>query len=207
MMWHRIAMTITLGLTLTQSFAADNLTLSQSVNDPVAFVSHQDTTTDYWLGENVNYKPVADLFAQLGQHVPGEALHNRGDAHITVITPPEYLILKPYLSPSQVDQIAQQGHIQQAKFQIICLGRGQALDQYGQLMKTYFLVAKSPDLIRIRRKLFEQYVANGGMPSHFDPDHFTPHITVGFTDRDLFEQDGVYKQHNACFLPVKMVPA
>lgn len=184
--------------------SAESLQISRSVTDPVAFISHQGTEAGYWLGENVNYAPVANLLSQLKQRLPSETLNSRSDAHITVITPPEYLTLKPYLSQTDIDQIAQQQHIQQSTFNIECLGRGQAVTDYGTILNTYFLVVKSPALINLRKKIFDQYVAHGGMPSRFDPEHYTPHITVGFTQRDLFEQDGVYKQKNACFLPVEL---
>ena len=203
-MWRTVVASVCLVFTLTQSIANTSLKLSHSIYNPAAFISHQGASVGYWLGRNVNYASVAELLARLKVKLPGEVLHNRGDAHITVITPPEYLILKSYLSPQLIDQIAQQEHIQRAKFQVDCLGRGQARNVNRELMKTYFLVVKSTDLLRIRKILFEAYVAHGGMPSHFDPEHFTPHITVGFTERDLFEQDGVFKQYNACFLPVKL---
>ena len=188
-----------------QGLATDRLPLSRSVKDHVTFISHQGTASGYWLGENVNYEPVANLFSHLKQRLPSEILKNRGDAHITVLTPPEFLILKPYLTPEAIDEIAKQQNIQQQSFHVVCLGRGQAMNEYGSVLNTYFLVVKSPGLARLRRAIFEQYVANGGMPSRFDPDHFTPHITVGFTERDLFEQDGVYKQNNACFIPIEMI--
>ncbi|MDF1761762.1 MAG: hypothetical protein P1U40_14610 [Coxiellaceae bacterium] len=204
-MWKQVLAALCFTILTAQGLATDRLQLSLSVKDPVTFISHQGAAGGYWLGENVNYEPVANLLSQLQQRLPSETLKNRGDSHITVLTPPEYLILKPYLSPESLDKIAMQENIQQSSFHVVCLGQGQAVSKYGVVLNTYFLVVKSPDLVRLRKKIFEQFVAHGGMPSRFDPDHFTPHITVGFTERDLFEQDGVYKQKNSCFLPVKIV--
>lgn len=180
--------------------------LSSEINQPAPFISHVDSTDGYWLGRNVNYLAVKAIYQQLQKRLPALQLKTRGDAHITVITPPEYKnILKPYLTPKEIDQIAKQMNIQASEFTPVCLGRGQKLETNGKAMQTYFIVVKSLALLKLRQKIYEEYVAKGGVPSRFDPQHFTPHITVGFTNRDLFESDGVYKQANACISKLVLI--
>lgn len=174
---------------------------AENIYHHVPFVSHINDTTygpDYWLGMNIDNNAVTEIRNNFESQHPELILKNRSDSHITVITPPEYqTILKPYLSPQAIDNIALSAHIQRSHFKVICIGRGDA-NENNKLLQTYFLVVESPDLINIRKKIFDAYVKNGGDPSRFDPQNFLPHITLAFTDHDLFESDGVYKQKNSC---------
>src|SRR3990167_5620014 len=174
---------------------------AENIHHHVPFVSHINDPVygpDYWLGMNVDNNGVTEIRNKFESEHPEWVLKNRADSHITVITPPEYqTILKHYLTPRAIDKIAISAHIQRSHFKVICIGRGDAYDNNKQL-QTYFLVVASPDLIKVRKKIFDAYVRNGGDPSHFDPYNFMPHITFAFTDRDLFEGDGVYKQRNSC---------
>lgn len=174
---------------------------AESIHHHVPFVSHINDPVygpDYWLGMNVDNNAVAKIRQQFESQHPELVLKNRADSHVTIITPPEYqTILKPYLTPQQIDNIAIAAHIQRAHFKVICIGRGVAYDNNKQL-QTYFLVVQSPDLVKVRKKIFDAYVRNGGDPSRFDPQNFMSHITIAFTDRDLFESDGVFKQKNSC---------
>lgn len=174
---------------------------AKSIHHHVPFVSHINDPSygpNYWLGMNIDNNAVEEIRKKFESEHSELLLKNRSDSHITVITPPEYQnILKPYLSPQQIDNIAMSGHIQRSYFKVICIGRANAYENNKQL-QTYFLVVKSNDLIKIRKKIFEAYVRNGGDPSRFDAQNFMPHITIAFTDRDLFENDGVFKQKNSC---------
>lgn len=176
---------------------------AENIHHHVPFVSHINDPAygpDYWLGMNIDNKAVSEVRDKFEKQNPNLVLKNRADSHITVITPPEYQnILKPYLTPSQIDHIAISAQIQKAHFKVICIGRGVAYDgNHNKKLQTYYLVVNSPDLIKIRKKIFDAYVRNGGEPSQFDPQNFMSHITIAFTDRDLFESDGVYKQENSC---------
>lgn len=185
--------------------AAMALTLhvSPTLFQPMPFTTHQGGQYAYWLADTVNPTAVANLKQQVESQVSHTQLIDRGEAHITVITPPEYSILKPYLSTSVIDKIALAHHIQRAKFTPLCLGRAR-ITKNGEPMSSYFIVVNSPQLLEIRQAIFKTYVDRGGEPSQFDPEHYTPHITVGFTQRDLFESDGIYKQRNACIASLKI---
>lgn len=174
---------------------------AESIYHHVPFVSHINDPSygpDYWLGMNIDNSAVVKIRKKFESEHPELVLKNRADSHITLITPPEYQnILKPYLSPQTIDAIAISAHVQRSHFKVICIGKGDAYENNKQL-QTYFLVVESPDLIKLRKKIFDAYVKNGGDPSRFDAQNFMPHITVAFTDRDLFESDGVFKQKNSC---------
>lgn len=71
---------------------------------------------------------------------------------------------------------------------------------------TVYLVVQSPDLVERRKALRNQFERNGGRTGDFDADRFFPHITVGFTGRDLHESDGVIKNNDSCVAPVRFVP-
>jgi 2'-5' RNA ligase len=174
---------------------------AESIHHRVPFVSHINDPVygpDYWLGMNIDNDAITQIRNKFESEHPDLVLNNRDDSHITIITPPEYqTILQPYLTPESIDSIAELANIQQSHFKVICYGRGVAYDNDQQL-QTYFLVVESPDLIKLRKKIFDAYVKNGGDPSRFDPENFMPHITFGFTSHDLFESNGVYKQKNSC---------
>jgi 2'-5' RNA ligase len=149
----------------------------------------------------VPFAPVKAVLEAL-QPLVDRPLRSRSEAHITVISPPEfYQVLRPYVSIEEINTIAQAASIQQTKFTLICVGMAEAVIA-GQKQQTYYLVASSPDLVQLRQQIFERYVERGGDRSHFDPAGFYPHVTVGFTLRDLQEGDGVKKGQNSCLYPL-----
>lgn len=168
-----------------------------------AFIEHTgEGPFANYLAMNIAYAPIekfrADLEARLGAK-----LKNRGEAHITVITPPEYNeVLKPYVTIQEINRLAKDMRIQNSSFKPVCLGRGQTKIE-GKTEQTYYIVVESHDLLKIRREVFKKYVDAGGEPSLFDPDAFYPHITLGFTQRDLHESDGIKKGKNSCLFGLK----
>lgn len=125
-----------------------------------------------------------------------ENLKNRGEAHITVITPPEWDLLKEKLQMSEIEDIARRNEIARAPFEEVCIGRGDKIEN-GRALRTYFVVVRAPTLVRIRHEV-ENLARTRGGSGAFVADHFFPHITLGFTERDLHEQDGVVKDKRAC---------
>lgn len=190
----------------TESFASDELTLSKKVLDAsqMTQLSHIGSGRfGSYLTMDIPFDPVKDLVFQLNASL-GEQLTNRGEAHITVITPVEYFdVLKAHISMEEIDKIAERANIQSSSFEVVCIGRGQVKLE-SQQEQTYYIVVQSSDLISIRQKVFEKYVANGGEPSLFDPQGYYPHITLGFTKRDLHESDGVKKGTNSCYQNVTL---
>ncbi|GAB5592959.1 hypothetical protein Unana1_07859 [Umbelopsis nana] len=128
-------------------------------------------------------------------------LHLKDEAHITVISPPEYnLLSNANITIDEINGLAAEYKIQESAFEVMCLGRVKLNDNV-----VYQLVVRSPDLVRLRTKIFQLYWHKGGNPALFDPESFWPHVTVGYTEQDVFIENGVYKGHNICWRAVKLV--
>ncbi|BBM84664.1 2'-5' RNA ligase family protein [Candidatus Uabimicrobium amorphum] len=165
----------------------------------VKFIVHSGPGTyDNYLIQNVPFSPVKELYLSVQEKLK-QPLKNRGEAHITVITPPEYNnSLRSVVSMKEIDEIATAMNIQQCQFEIVCLGRGsKKID--GKEEHTYFIVVTSPQLVAIRKRIADLYVKKGGDASKFDYKHYYPHITLGFTKRDLHESDGIIKDKSSFF--------
>ena len=99
----------------------------------------------------------------------------------------------------EIDHIARRMNIQASKFKVVCLGRGTKDD-----MSTYYVVVKSEDLLNIRKEIETLFIKKGGEKRKFRAENFFPHITVGFTKRDLHESDGVIKDETSCIKPIEL---
>jgi 2'-5' RNA ligase len=198
---------------LTVAFAAlavpQNLKLSSQIHKgtSVAFVPHQGNgPMDSYLIMNLPFGPMEDLFKQV-QDQTVEKLSNRGEAHITVVTPIEFSQeLKPYgVKIEQINKLAQKMKIQNAKFDITCLGMGEA-QLSGKAEQTYYVVVKSPELGKIREQVQKLVRKSDQGKSRFKAEAFYPHITLGFTKRDLHESDGVIKDSQSCIASLTTKP-
>lgn len=116
--------------------------------------------------------------AQLGQ-----ALKHRGEAHITVITPPEWV----YVAQNKKIHKKSAPHYLKGSIQWVCIGRYQ--DKTNPHLATYFIVIEAPFLKKWRKKYW-------GLNEEQFPYH--PHVTLGFTERDLHQQDGAIKNSQSC---------
>jgi hypothetical protein len=166
--------------------------------DPEVLAAHKlDWTAKInYVGMKVPYEPIAELKKKVEAR-QGVTLQSRGEAHITVVTPPEMNVLRTRLSLEQINSLIARSNIQATKIQVDCLGRGQ-LKQGNKTLATYFLLVKAPGLFQIREKLRQQFVTAGGDPQAFVVDRLRPHVTVGFTERDLHAEDGVIKDSRSC---------
>ena len=214
-----LAFTFVLGLPACKSYEASkdagSRTLSAEVNPGESYplsetiydASHLPNPNagarDY-LSMNIDFNQVRPVFEMARERL-GLDLKNRGEAHITLITPPEYAVLKRKLSREDILAAVNNDSLQQAAFEVKCVGKGTIHDRGGD-KSTVYLVVQSPDLVERRRALRNQFESSGGRAGDFDADKFYPHITVGFTDRDLHEADGVIKNTDSCVAPVKFVP-
>jgi len=178
-----------------------NLNLATDVyyNDEEVFHSHQGTGAfESTLAMSVKYLPVKNVKAQLetflGKKLDFFKLWNpEGEAHVTVVTPVEYFdVLKSKLTMTEIEAIADRYDIQKARLMILGLGSAKAWVD-GKEEETFFLIVDSYELRNIRQMIFYEFTRRGGDRSAFDPAWFFPHITIGFTKRDLHESDGVKK--------------
>lgn len=149
----------------------------------------------------VPYEPIAQVKKEVEAR-DGVILQSRGEAHITVITPPEMTTLRTRLSLEQINGTIEKSNIQAIPFQLNCLGRLQ-VKQGDRRLATYFLLIQAPGLLQVREKLRRQFIAAGGDKQAFVVERFRPHITVGFTERDLHLEDGVSKDSRSCVYKVE----
>lgn len=119
-------------------------------------------------------------------------LQDRGEAHITIITPPEGGALRKFFTQSEWERMALE-ELPGLDFEAICVGVGRKGD-----LVTTFIVVNSEFALNWRRALQKEFIARGGKVQDFDPEIFYPHITLGFTERDLHLQDGVIKNSTSC---------
>lgn len=178
---------------------ADFFTISQDIyqNSTLPFLPH-----DSYLIMNVNYSPVKKMVEQINNQrsIP---LKNRGESHVTVITPVEYQnILKKKLSIAEINALAKEHKIQDSKFEMTCVGKG-TVEIEGKEESTFYIVVKSPALLSIRKKIQQAFIKKGGTENAFVPERYFPHITLGFTKRDLHEHDGIIKDEKNCFADIK----
>lgn len=162
-------------------------------NQNLPFFHHTGPGYGSYLAMNINYSPIKVLWKEIEKQ-EGLKLKNRGEAHITVITPVEFNnSLKSFLDIKEIHRIAAEAKIQELTFSPFCVGKGEK----GNL-RTYFIVVKSKDLLNLRIEIQKAFIKNGGNPKDFNPESFYPHITLGFSKRDLHESDGIIKDERTC---------
>ncbi len=153
-------------------------------------------TQSNYLAMELNFKPSEAIRLEVEKDI-GRQLKNRGEAHITVLSPPEYNTIKSKITIQEINEVAQKNQIQMSSVRPICIGVGESKNNNNQ--KTYYVVVDSQNLLKIRKEIAEIFVDRGGDLEKFDANNFYPHITLGFTDRDLhLESDGVVKNTDSC---------
>lgn len=148
----------------------------------------------------VPFTAIQELKAQLVDGT-GLTLRDRGEAHITVLTPPELATLRKRLSADAVFRAVGADSIQEEKFDVVCVGEGKKANR-----RVYFAVVKAAGLVERRQRLAAAFKDAGGAPGAFEAEFFHPHITIGFTHSDLFQEDGVIKDEHSCVAPVVISP-
>jgi hypothetical protein len=198
-----VALLPSVGVGAQKSFYLDGV-IHQ--NAPLAFKPHHGSRPfGSYLTMNVNYQPMAQLLTLFSTHYQ-HPLKSRGEAHITVITPVEYdKVLKKHITISEIDHIALAMNIQSSAFEVVCLGRGKARVSQ-KVEETFYVVLNSTDLLAIRQKIQDLYVKKGGDAKDFLVQHYYPHITLGFTSKDLHEGDGVIKNTQSCYAKLTSAP-
>ncbi|KAJ2864361.1 hypothetical protein GGH94_002972 [Coemansia aciculifera] len=177
----------------------------------VPFSNHSDSKPfGSYLQQTLDFTRFADLFKAINATVG--TLQSRGEAHITVVTPPEYdRVLKPAgVTIEEIEDIARQCGLQSARLQPVCVGRFSGslphpmseADNGAFLLYSLVVADVFGDLAGIRQEVFKLYRKKGGEGALFQPEGFWPHVTLGFDRRDLFIEDGIYKGSNYCYAPI-----
>ncbi|AZZ36831.1 hypothetical protein CIK05_08520 [Bdellovibrio sp. qaytius] len=120
----------------------------------------------------------------------GTKLINRSEAHITVLTPPELKNITANTSPETIHQEWEEWKTK--SFKKVCLGEG-SITEKNKVLKTYYIVVDAPEILAFRKYIKTKYAVK-----NFDADIFYPHITLGFTERDLHYEQGVIKDPKSC---------
>lgn len=154
-----------------------------------------------WIGQNLQFAPFDKLRLQLEKYL-GRHLQNRGEAHITVVTPPEFESLKKCLSIDDIEVFLDRKALQDATYVPECIGRG-SLGAPPFRQETYFVVVTAPALTGLRKKLETAAAAKGC--TDFKASPYYPHVTLGFDQRDLHEADGVRKDTRSCAHPLHVL--
>jgi hypothetical protein len=115
-------------LTVLSAVRGEELRISKEIykTESEDFLAYDKPTQwGSWLQMSVPYAPARQLTEEI-EKMTGAKLENRGEAHITVVTPVEYWnVLKPAgLMMSEINQVALSAKIQSARFEVICVGRG-----------------------------------------------------------------------------------
>lgn len=126
-------------------------------------------------------------------------LKNRGEAHITILSPPEFDLLTKILDAREVrDLVAHEIKLTAPDVHPICVGQGRVAAE-----ETWFVVIDMPSALKARRSVEKHFRNRGGKPDDFRAELFYPHVTLGFTSRDLHLQDGVAKDVSSCKFPIR----
>lgn len=179
------------------TFAADMQLSGKTSTDK--FVEHTDNSAfGSWLGLNLEFAPFNTLRQDVEKIIKYK-LTNRGEAHITVVTPPEYdKVLKAHLKIQDINKIAKDFKIQSATWKAECVGTASLVID-NKTESTYFVVVTSDELIKLRHKIKQAFEQNGGDRDSFVPEKYQPHVTLGYTKRDLHFEDGVSKDKISCW--------
>lgn len=189
-----------------QIATAKEFRLSKEVlnSKSIPFIAHKGKGPfSSYLAMNIPFPPMADLFKQLLIQQKTK-MTNRGEAHITVITPVEYFqVLKKHLNIDEINSIAKAMQIQKTIFSIKGIGMGKKTLK-GRAHKTFYVLVVSKKLIEIRTAIQKAYIKAGGKASDFNPKLFYPHITLGYTQRDLHLSDGIKKDLSSFWQPLTL---
>ncbi|KAJ2798067.1 hypothetical protein H4R20_004953 [Coemansia guatemalensis] len=186
-----------------------NLRRGALCSNKVPFQSHsEDRPFGSYLQQTLDFAPFQDLFTAVSA-AAGVALQSRGEAHITVVTPPEfdYVLKQVGVTIEEIEAIAIDANIQGARLKPVCLGRFNGslprptsdTDKGDFVLYSLVVADGHGDLLRIRQQISKLFHDKGGEGALFQPEAFWPHVTIGYDRRDLFVEDGIYKGKNFCY--------
>ena len=187
-----------LGLLIDVTAFANDLVISKKVFSKAHFSSQ--FIEDGALIRNINFEAVNALIPQLNK-IHNIELQDRGESHITVITPPEaqgwftpdrkginYLISSIELHHKYFPIL------QNSKFEIVCVGKRE--NDQGNIV--FYLVLNTPDLLKVRKEIQSELESRAeftGKNTSFEADKWYPHITIGYIGGDVH---GVSKGPETC---------
>lgn len=181
--------------------------LDSNIKTAVPFISRYFGEGDWnsALAMNISYKPIKDVRSEIEKLIyGGQALRfltdwePNGEAHITTITPVEYQQCMwsrsrglNVLDIETINTLARKMNIQSSDLSIEGLGvaRKKFENRDSTVDQTHFLIVRSQRLQEIRNEIYRRYLANGGVKDCWSPEIFFPHITIGYTYKDIHFPD------------------
>jgi 2'-5' RNA ligase len=167
--------------------ASTEITIKNEI-EPLAFIyKNKDGCFGKYVTLDLDFSEVKNVFDQLNRKIGN--LKNRGEAHITLLTPPEYQhFFGNYgISMATIEQVIKESFsAQNIRYEITGLGSGHIEE-----LSTYFLIVESQDLKALRERLAELLPSK--VRTEFLETGFYPHITLGFNKRDLHISQGIRK--------------
>ncbi len=124
--------------------------------------------------------------------------------HIAVITPGEWRVLSQFLKMETIEKIALEENLMQSKIEIECLKKI-VLTKGDKFDEAWFIAAKSPELLAIRKQIWRKFVVKGGSPDDFQPKRWSPAITVGCTAPEMFDEDETAREKAECAFELKQI--
>lgn len=149
---------------------------------------------------DLDFEPFAALRTDVEKR-NGIKLQHRSEAHVTLVTPPEFDLLVKVLAPAEIRGVFEK-HIdpKATTLKAVCVGQG-VVEKNQKKEQTWFVVVEMPSAQVARRALAALFIKKGGS-SKFKPEEFYPHVTLGFDPHDLHIQDGVVKNKTTCKYPL-----
>lgn len=179
------------------SHSSTRILLPKDLFESVPFSS--EYIEDGAIIRNINYKSINEVLIKLNE-LEKVKLESRGEAHITVITPPEakgwfndHKGINYLISPIELHHKYFKS-LQKTKFEPICIGKQE--NKKGH--KVFYIVVKSEDLFRVRREIHKELLMRSKFTDKkvfFKPENFYPHITIGYIGGDIH---GVSKGVDTC---------
>lgn len=188
------------------TFAKFEINLSKEVYKKVPYSSQ--FLSDGALIRNVNFQAVNKLIPQLQEYLGNKKLTDRGESHITVITPPEgkgwafnnQQGVNGLISQEELHQKYFQT-MQNKKFEIVCIGERKS--EKGN--HVFYLVVKSTDLVKVRAEVQRELELRAEFTNSkisFNANDFYPHITIGYIGGDVHN---VSKGPETCVEDIQLI--
>lgn len=184
--------------TRSPSGILEHLTFSpkEILPTPARDISHEDPDSKIYLSIDLPFPPFERMRQSIERNLKVN-LNNRGEAHITVITPPEFKKIQKKVSMKEISDLAKKMKIVDSSYRPLCVGKGE-IKNSPQAGSTFYVVVEFDRLFELRQRVYSLYLSRGGASEDFSPETFYPHITLGFTKRDLHFEDGVIKDASSC---------
>jgi len=133
-----------------------------------------------YLGISIPHKFIIPLREKIEKRY-NLKLNHRNEAHITVISPPELKKISQYYS--KLDLLSKADSFNDLR--AVCVGQFTDVTKLDK--KTFFVVIQSESLRKYRDSIKE-----------LRQSVYHPHITIGFTDTDIYPEQGAIKDESSC---------